>query len=72
VDIYSKTNGLELLHKATQPIDLKRTSLEQVKEICLINIDFIENIAIDYIGNPSDALNYLKKMKKLKKEIEDM
>lgn len=69
---FNKTKGLELLHKATQPIDIKKTSLDQVKEICLINIDFIENISLDYISNPQDALSFLKIIKELKKEIEDI
>lgn len=71
MDIYSKRTGLDLLHKAMQPAR-KETTLDEVKEICLVNVEFIEDIAIDYISNPQDALNYLKKMKKLREEIQDM
>lgn len=34
-------------------------------------ITLMELIALNYIGNPSDALNFIREIKKIKKEILD-
>jgi hypothetical protein len=47
----------------------KDGKLKQSKEETLKMIDEIANIGFEYISNPYDALNYLKRINFLKKQI---
>ena len=41
------------------------------KNLICMGIYLIEEIGLDYISNPNDALNYIKAVKKLIKEIDN-
>ena len=49
---------------------LSKADKKEKKLICMI-VYLLEEIGLDYISNPKDALNYMKEVKKLIQKIDN-
>ena len=52
--------------------EIPESNPEVVKEICLKTISYMENISLDFMSTPLDCIEYMKRCRILKKEIDNL